>query len=771
MRQRTDFFLGRYFFFWVSIFILSIFSASPVMSQRTINVPADYPTIQAGIDAATNGDEVVVAPGTYTERITISKDITVRSSVRQAAVIQFWIFVQIPPFPSVITFSGNVSRRSILRGFEVRPPPNQPFPPTLGGIDCTGASPTILDNHVHSFRLGGVVSSGGNPLIAFNTIGGNTRSDMGGGVRCIGGAPILSHNIISGNAVKTIGGIPTGGGLYFESCLATLHNNKIEGNVAEQVYFFSRARGGGLACVNTRLEMKNCTVVGNSARAASQNPDTRGGGLWADSPSNITIVNSIFWNNDATFNPEIDGTPTVTFSDIRGGWTGSGNINADPLFIDGRRLSQRQAGQLRDSPCLDAGSALASALGLGTYTTRTDAVPDAGIVDMGFHYPITTPSILAALFDTFLYQYSTPSGLYQPSPSYQVCCPSPNISWHKVLWRWSGTGFPDCDLLPENVATTGTNELILSVSPYTGQSGERVKAAQIESTASYGPGSYRIYAKSSAPTVVCPAGNRDYGVVNGFFYALSGHGEIDVEIRSKEQWPQCNLRSGLIEFAVHSSGQSLSRPVGVSFDPSLGFHEYGFDWRSDRVEFFVDGELVAAVTKAQIPIPFRAGPVLLNNWTGLTSSFSGKPPASQSDMLVSWVSYSPVYFYADVRNISVRTGGSSNLFLEAGRAEAQNLYVIVANFTRTNLGTVIGPTHIPIDFDPVTNLFFELYTTPICVGFVGQLDAGGRSRAQLVLPAGIDSSFIGLHLQFCYLTADSATVRVASNPVHVTLVP
>ena len=34
--------------------------------SATINVPADYPTIQAAVDVAVDGDEIVVAPGTYT---------------------------------------------------------------------------------------------------------------------------------------------------------------------------------------------------------------------------------------------------------------------------------------------------------------------------------------------------------------------------------------------------------------------------------------------------------------------------------------------------------------------------------------------------------------------------------------------------------------------------------------------------------------------------------------------------------------------------------
>jgi hypothetical protein len=75
----------------------------------------------------------------------------------------------------------------------------------------------------------------------------------------------------------------------------------------------------------------NCTISGNYARH-------NGGGL---AGGNMTVTNSIVWGNTAgSGSPQIDGSGySVTYTDVEGGYSGTGNMNADPQFIDFQQAS------------------------------------------------------------------------------------------------------------------------------------------------------------------------------------------------------------------------------------------------------------------------------------------------------------------------------------------------------------------------------------------------------------------------------------------------
>ena len=100
-------------------YVLFAFSAFLVFSlaafSATIHVPGDQPTIQAGIDAAVNGDTVLVAPGTYVEYIDFKgKAITVTSELGPDVTV-----IDGNQAGRVVTFNSGEGLDSVLEGFTI----------------------------------------------------------------------------------------------------------------------------------------------------------------------------------------------------------------------------------------------------------------------------------------------------------------------------------------------------------------------------------------------------------------------------------------------------------------------------------------------------------------------------------------------------------------------------------------------------------------------------------------------------------------------------
>ncbi len=178
---------------------------APAGQAETIRVPVDQPTIQAAIDAAAVGDEVVVSAGIYFENIVFrGRDIVVRSRGGVAATI-----IDGGGAGPVVTFTGGESQDCILDGFTLR-----------GGV--------------------GVAAEG--------------YVSVGGGLHVVGAWPVIRACTIRECSAERGGGVYVGGVAQDATKLLSC---VIEDNAANF--------GGGIFQEVARLEIFDCLVRRNTA--------------------------------------------------------------------------------------------------------------------------------------------------------------------------------------------------------------------------------------------------------------------------------------------------------------------------------------------------------------------------------------------------------------------------------------------------------------------------------------------------------------------------
>jgi len=353
-------------------------------SARTITVGpgGEFATVQAAIDAAAAGDEIIVQPGLYRESIRFNGiDIVVRGTAPTDPAAVAATILEAATTGSVVMFWGNETSSCVLAGFTIRgahPPRYRPRRQPAG-IDGRDGRPTIEHNVITSNTGYGVYRSHGpirrntvannrgtglamcNGTIQSNTVVGNmgTFYVLAGGLTLCGGVVqdnviaynqgsgltycngLIQRNTIVGNRARN-----NGGGLY--SCWGTIRDNLIVGNEAPQF-------GGALyEC----CQIQGNTIVGNQAAE---------GGAAMNCRWNSEITNCIVWDNRSTSGGEvIQYSVAPSYSCIED-WTGggAGNLAADPRFVDAdgpdedpATLDDNRYALAAGSPAIDAGTRL-----------------------------------------------------------------------------------------------------------------------------------------------------------------------------------------------------------------------------------------------------------------------------------------------------------------------------------------------------------------------------------------------------------------------------
>jgi len=264
-----------------------------------------------------------------------------------------------------------------------------------GGMYCNYSSPNIynckFNGNSAQLSGGGICFTNSSSHIMNCQFVGNSAGE-GGGICSYDASYHISNCQFVGNSATYGGGMYSG---FFSYCQAEIETSSFVNNYSNSggggIFFFSNAgnntiaalkqiafynnssgnSGGGIYSYRSTLDMEYTTLSNNTATGdgsgiylyistailervtlAGNSTGGDGGGIFCDD-SDISIHDSILWfDTPEEIYLNTGSTAAVSYADIQGGWAGTGNITADPLFSNS---VNNDCTLLYNSPCIDTG--------------------------------------------------------------------------------------------------------------------------------------------------------------------------------------------------------------------------------------------------------------------------------------------------------------------------------------------------------------------------------------------------------------------------------
>lgn len=327
----------------IFILIVSLTIIPNFFLQATIrNVPGSYSTIQSAVNAASNGDTILVEPGVYFENVNFrGKGILLASK---------FIIYHDTSYVNNTVINGSTPTHNDTASCVIMTKPNVSYASDTSaaiiGFTLTGGrgllwSDTYFPGYFYR-EGGGIFIQYWSPRIKYNRIIANTIKDSihpdggGGGIRCCDGNPVIENNVIQYNFGYC------GMAINFYHASGIIRNNIIAGNYGGTVW--------GSGAIYTYMNYQtNPTLIENNS--IINNTATNGcGGLRLYNVNNETVKNNIVWGNlPGQFTISGCYNLSITYCDVQGGYAGTGNLNLNPQFVTNTYYLNPT------SPCVDAG--------------------------------------------------------------------------------------------------------------------------------------------------------------------------------------------------------------------------------------------------------------------------------------------------------------------------------------------------------------------------------------------------------------------------------